>query len=297
MISINTLFFILAGLFWGGSFVAIKMVVEEIPPLWSAFFRLATALIFIVLIYALGRKSFAWPKNPIKIWSIGIIALGLPFMLLYWGELSVSAGLAGILNGTVPIWTYFLAVWFFRNEIPNFLSSSGVALGFVGVLIIFGPQILKDSSHSDSLRTFSVLCMAWSYALGTNLNRRMLNQGMDMYANLFHQILASTLFVGVVAFFIEGPPLTQWLQSQKAVWGTIYLGGASTALSFLFFYKLLKDWGSLRASSVTYVPPIISLTLDFFINQEVPPVSEVIGVFIILSGVILIQMARQREET
>ena len=81
------LFFILAG-FWGGSFVAIKIIVESIPPVFGAACRVGLALMILTIIYKCFNKPFKVPRVHLKkVWMIGLFMQGIPFSLLSYGDL------------------------------------------------------------------------------------------------------------------------------------------------------------------------------------------------------------------
>ena len=92
------LFFLLTG-FWGASFVAIKYVIAGLPPVVGAAVRVGIALFCFILFFRFrGQSTRLAPALRWKVWLTGLFAQGFPFALLFWGEQSVSAGLAGIIN-------------------------------------------------------------------------------------------------------------------------------------------------------------------------------------------------------
>ena len=93
------LIFFLLSLFWGFSFVAIKVIVDSIPPFIGAALRTGFAILFLLIIYRFVGKSIQVPRKLLpKIWINGLFLQGFPFAFLFWGERFVSPGLAGILN-------------------------------------------------------------------------------------------------------------------------------------------------------------------------------------------------------
>src|ERR1700751_2757272 len=105
--SVDVVLFILLAAFWGGSFVAIKFAVQVFPSTFSAMLRVGLALAVLFALFRYQRREFSVP-SPARNnrWLAALFARGLPFALLFWGEKRIAPGLAGIINGTVPIWTF-----------------------------------------------------------------------------------------------------------------------------------------------------------------------------------------------
>ncbi len=294
----NYLFFLLVASFWGGSFVAIKIVISVFPPLIGAALRLTVALLSLGIIFLVMRKPLILPKDNIwKSWLTGAFAQAIPFSLLFWGERHVSAGMAGIGNGTVPIWTLLIGNLFLGDqEAYTARKLCGLALGAVGILIIFIPIVNIAGTRDELLGTIAVFGMAASYGVAAVLNRLLMvgSKPIDFHANLFQQHCASLSLI-VLECFLVGERLSPRLlfSSSTLTLSIVYLGLCSTAIAWILFYHLIKEWGAFRAASVTYLVPAMAIILDFAVFRNLPSLAQAIGALIILSGVILIQRPRQ----
>jgi len=282
--------FILLAFFWGGSFVAIEKVLGGTTPIWGAFLRVAGAAIFILLMFR--KKCFE--ISFLKAWRsyiVGILGIGIPFSLLFWGEKSVSPGLASILNGTVPIWTMILGAQFFKTDNPaSFNRVLGLLLGIAGVFIIFYPQVAFSGSGQELWGIIAIVLMAMFYALSALLNRVLMSSTKVPFAsNLYHQLVGSVVYLVLLALFIEGLPSTSILQSPSALISTLYLSIFSTGLALWMFFYLMKTWSAVRTVSVTYLVPVVSIVLDYFLNGNVLRSNEFGGMALILTAVFLIQ--------
>ena len=103
--------FILLFLIWGCSFVAIKFALMGFPPFLAAALRMLVSIGGLSLFYLLLGKKFRVPREMIvRVWVAGLFMIGFPFALLFWGEQYISAGLAGIINGTVPVWIFIFGL-------------------------------------------------------------------------------------------------------------------------------------------------------------------------------------------
>ncbi|MGC1854201.1 MAG: DMT family transporter [Candidatus Aquirickettsiella sp.] len=299
--NINYLWFFLLAAFWSGSFVAIKAVVLHVPPFFGAMLRVGLALIFLSLIFCFLKKSVAVPFNlRWRIWIIGLFAQGFPFFFLFYGEQHISAGLTGILNGTVPIWTLVFSLISPKTRNFSFLKCIGLFTGLLGICIIFWPLLNFNSAHSALLGTISVLLMAISYSIGNLLNQHMLSgqTKLDFYANIYQQHWASLIFLMLTSLLFEHWPSSSLLLHTPIIWvASIYMGLFSTAIAWIIYYYLIREWDAVRASAVMYVVPIMAILWDFVFFHNRPQWTEGLGVIAILLGVILIQWPKKTYHT
>lgn len=286
----NIILYILLAIFWGGSFLAIQNIISILPPLTSAFYRVFFSLIFIAIyIHFQKNKNLKnLDKREILFSSMtGVFAIGLPFALLFSGEKFISPSLAALINGTVPLWTLLLSILFFngRKQI-NLKKLIGIALGLIGIIIIFYPNISLSGRRDELIGLALVVGMAWSYALGINLNNNFLsnNKTVTGITNLFFQQISSGVFLIIVVALFEGIKVSEELMSTKSIISLFYLSFFSTFLAFIIFYYLIKNIGAIKASTVTYFVPAIAIILDYFINGRLLQMNEIIGALTIFTS-------------
>ncbi len=297
---INFALFIVLACLWSGSFIAIKEVVDVWPPIFSAAVRLGVALISLMLLIFCTRKNIKAPLTlRWKIWGIGFFSQAIPFSFLFWAERLVSPGLAGILNATVSIWAFLLSLIFLpRLNTFSLLKLFGLFIGIAGITVIFWPMLKFSGNSANLLGALAVLAMAISYAIGALLNQYFLlgKTQIDFFTNVCHQHWASFIFLLVFSLIFEKWPSLNTLISTSTPWiASLYLGVCSTAIAFLIYYHLIREWDAVRASAVLYVVPVLTLIWDYLFYGYVPNTAEICGVIIILLGVIFIQLSGFRQ--
>jgi drug/metabolite transporter (DMT)-like permease len=290
--TIDVVLFGLLAAFWGGSFVAIKFAVQVFPSTFSAMLRVGLALIVLGTLFFYQKRDLSVPlPTRRRMWLAGLFAQGLPFALLFWGEKRISPGLAGIINGTVPIWTFVFGLLAGNGESFTKRKTAGLLLGFAGIAIICSPLLTFGGTRGEIAGTAAVFLMAVCYGIGTLLTRSLLSGAAkaDFRANVFHQNAASLAFLFALSLFAEPWPSARVvLASPAAVVSIVYLGVFSTAIAFLIYFHLIREWGAVRASAVTYVAPIIAVFWDYVFFRNVPDRFEIVGVVLVLSGVVLL---------
>ena len=296
--NINYLWFFLLASFWGGSFVAIKAVVSTVPPFFGAMLRVGLALFFLILLFCVLQKKVSVPFSMRwRLWILGLFSQGLPFFFLFWGEQYISSGLAGILNGTVPIWTLLFSLTSPKTRNFSPLKCLGLLTGLLGICIIFWPLVRFSNTQYYLLGTVSVLLMAISYSVGNLLNQRMLSGRvkLDFYANLYHQHWGSLVFLTLATLCFESWPSKAALFHTPVLWiASVYMGLFSTAIAWIIYYHLIREWDAVRASAVMYIVPIMAILWDFVFFHNRPLWTEGLGIITILLGVVLIQFPLRR---
>jgi drug/metabolite transporter (DMT)-like permease len=115
--------------------------------------------------------------------------------------------------------------------------------------------------------------------------------------NLYHQLIAAFIALFIFAVIFEGVPHpSHWQPFQTVIYAEFYLGCVSTSIAFMMFYHLIRKWGSVRAATVTYVIPAITLIFDLLINSHAPTLSEFLGVLGVTAGVVILNFPRAKLE-
>lgn len=290
---INYFLFFTLAFFWGGSFVAIKVVVENMSASEGAFFRVFFSLLFLLLIYCRKvLKINLFHKESIGSAIAGLCSIGIPFALLFWGEQYIAPSLAAIINGTVPFWTLLIALLFFKgSEKVNLYKILGLIFGFIGIGFIFGPKVTFSNNIMELYGLLAVTLMAIFYGLGLNLSKNLLikNKAITGPINTVVQQISSVTFLFLFVLITNGYPDFSTLTDFKVGGAVFYLSFFSTCLAFIIFYKLILILGSVQTSTVTFFVPPIAMLLDYFLFSTKLGMFELIGGLVILLSMFLLK--------
>lgn len=292
---INTLLFSLLALFWGGSFIAIKFLIADISPFTGAFYRVFFATIFLA-IYFFKKLRLKWTpaiKREVFLSGLtGFVSIGLPFSLLFWGETYIAPSIAGLINGSVPFWTTFIAIFIFRHEARLTPKKMwGLFMGIIGICFIFLPKVRMEGHINELFGLSALVAMAISYSIGINLNRKYLSKNKELTSeqNLIIQHLISALYLGILVVFVDkGIDFSLLLKPVNGL-SVLYLSLFSTCIAFIIFFKLIQEIGPIKASSVTFFVPAIAVILDIVVNDGYLTRSEGIGAAIIFISMRLLR--------
>jgi drug/metabolite transporter (DMT)-like permease len=164
------LLFLLATL-WGGSYTFIKLGVATIPPVTLIAARTAVAGLLLLAIMRvrglrLPRDAETWRRFLFQACLNSVI----PWTMIAWGERSLDAGLATVLNSTSPIFTFFLTFAITRHEVLSVRKLFGVLAGLAGICLIVGVQAL-DGLGEQLVAEIATVMAAVCYAGGAIFSR------------------------------------------------------------------------------------------------------------------------------
>ncbi len=285
---LHIFYFSTLAIFWGGSFLAIHYVVDALPPTFGALLRVATALVAVSTLM-LFTKTAKIPLNiKLQAMGAGVLDMGASWIFLFYGEKFVSPALASIYNSSSTIFAALFAPLILAHTSLNRKNVLGVLIGFAGILAVFGPHISKEDI-SQVQGQLCIIGMAVCYGAGVTWLKRF-SHSIRATSNLFYQGLGAFIVLAIYSSIFESPwridfasvPMSAW-------WSVLYLGICSTFIAWLMFIRLIRDRGSVQATSVTYALPIVSIILDIIFLGRLVRLTDIVGTFIILAGVWLIQ--------
>ena len=268
---------------WGTTFLAIRIAVEELPPLFAAGSRFFVAGI---VLYALMRaKGEAAPT--LRHWrSLTIMAL-LMFVAeygpLFWAEKYVPSGVVSVLAATLPIITMILEMLILRQQRMRPVLALAVLIGFAGVAFLLMPG---GQQHLALVPCLAILAGATTWSLGSVLTRSMeLPRSRPVTAGAA-MMLGGAMLLVISAGFGEMHPFPHI--SLRAALALLYLIVFGSLLAFTAFVWLLAHMPATRVSSHAYVNPIVAVALGYFAAGEVITWRIIAGSVLVLVSVFLI---------
>lgn len=275
----------LLALLWGGSFLSIRLALDELGFLTTVVHRTGWAMILLWLWVFARRLEI--PRSP-KIWGafliMGLLNNAVPFSLMAWGQLHIESGLTSILNATTAIFGVVLAAIFFADERLGIRKIIGVGLGFAGVVIAIGVHALA-SFNVQSLAQIAVIGGTLSYALASVWARKMLS-AMPPEVAAAGMLSGSTAIMLPAAWWIEGAP---HFDLAPVTWAAIgYYAIFATAVAYLLYYRILKQAGSGNLMLVTLLIPPVAIVLGTAVLNEDLPLRAYVGFALLAAGMIIL---------
>ena len=188
----------------------------------------------------------------------------IPFLLISWGETQISSGLASILNATTPIFTAIVAHLATKDERFSVNSIVGIVLGFLGILVLVGPEAVRGLSL-HSLAQIGCLGATISYAFAAVYGRRFRNTAPIVVSTC--QLVVSAL-VALPFELIIDKPWTLAMPSAGTWAAMIAMAVLATSAAYILYFALINYAGAVNASLVTLLIPVVALILGGLFLHE-----------------------------
>jgi drug/metabolite transporter (DMT)-like permease len=277
------LLFTLAAI-WGASYLFIKLAVEDMEPAPMMAFRTIVAgiMLTVYLVVAMGRSVAVGElrRNWRPALVLGAVNAAIPFWLVAWGEKHVDSGVAGIAQSTVPIFIFLLGTRFLPQEHVGTTRILGVAMGFVGVIVLAGFD--PRGGWWAVAGTLAVVLSSLSYASAGIYGQLRVRTvaGPVLAAGSMLAAGAMLLPFALVQFPSRAP-------DAEAIGSLLALTILGTALGQLILFRMLRLFGSRRLSLVTYLMPGFAILYGATLLDEPVTPAALGGLALILGGVAL----------
>jgi drug/metabolite transporter (DMT)-like permease len=282
-----TVQFVLTGIVWGSSFLFIAVALTGLTPAQVAGGRLVFGALALAAVVALRREPL--PRT-LRVWAhlcvLSVSFCVVPFLLFAWAEQHVSSGLASIFNATTPIMTAIMAWAVFRVERLRPGQLAGIALGILGVIVIIAPGALTDVGGS-TVAQVALLGATACYGFSLAYMRRFLGDaGLSGITFAFGYIGPAAALMVLLSPMILAEPMRL---TPEVVASIVALGVLGTGLAYVWNQNTLRAWGPTRASTVTYITPVVGVALGILILGERLTWNEPTGAVIVFLGILLVQ--------
>ena len=272
---------LLLSLLWGGAYLFTRAAVPAFGPAPLVSMRLGIAALILLPIVFVRGGGPQLRANPGALFMVGVPYTALPFMLMTWGALHITAGLSAVLNATAPMFAALVAHFVLKERLGTW-RASGLALGFCGVLALMSSGNVSLKTAEGPLAVMAVLGTAMIWSVGANYTRRRM-AGIDPLVTTAGSLALASLVLMPLAWatWPAAPP------SARA-WGEMaFLGVASSGLGMWMYFRLLRRIGAVRAMSVTFLSPLVAMISGALYLGEALTLPMLLGCAVVLLGTAL----------
>jgi drug/metabolite transporter (DMT)-like permease len=279
--------FVFLGVVWGSNFIFVKWAAQFISPLQITLLRVLFGFL-PVLAYAVGTgalKRSHW-RHAHHFLAMSLLATAVYYFAFAKGTALLDTGIAGMLGGAIPLFTFLCAWLFLRTEKITVLKTLGIAVGFAGILLVAKPWSSESAISPAGIgyMIFGALSVGCSFVYA---KRFLIPLGLPAAALTTYQIGLALILLSIVTPF--GGIESVFTDSRAWVGLVFGLGLLGTGAAYLAYYFIVDAFGALAASAVTYIPPVVALLIGAWIGEPVTAGSW-IAAGLILTGVALVQL-------
>jgi len=278
-------------LIWGTTWLFIKIGLDDLPPITFAYLRFSLAVVVIGAVIRLSGLQFPRERRHWRLLAVtGVLQFTINYSLVFWSELHITSGLAAVLQATIPVFGLVLAKLHLPEEKITVLKIAALAVGLLGVAVIFYDQIRLES-YMAFAGSVAIVVGAYAAAHASILTKAK-GSGLGPEGLVFGQMLCGLLPLFAIGLILEGNPL-RFNYSAIAIISVLYLSLVGTITAFWLYYWLLRRVESTKAMTIALVTPLIAVLFGaVFLGERLRP-QVMLGGLLILSGVGLIVLRKR----
>jgi drug/metabolite transporter (DMT)-like permease len=275
---------------WGSTWMAIRVVVSEVPPLWAAAVRFVIAAMILLLVAIVQKAEL--PKS-VEQWRhliiLGVTIMAIPFGLIFWAEQYVTSSMTAVLWTASPLIVSMLTRLVTKKSVPRAaVFSMVVAAGGIGVL--FESQLIASprAMLGGAAVLLGVTCSGWSvlYAKKHTL-------AVPPVVSTGIQLAVGAIVLFVASAVMESGQGFRW--SLQAIAGTIFLATFGSAIAFVTYFWLLRRMHPYQLSTISLVVPLVAVVEGALLLQEAIPPLMMFAVIVVLASVGVVLRAQSDE--
>jgi len=285
--------FALLYLFWGSTYLAIRIAVAEILPALMTGARFAAAgLMMLTWCRLTGRPIAVTREQAVRLAVVGWLLLSIGNTVLCWAEQWVPSGLAALMVAITPMWFLLLETWVFPAGYRiSRRAVTGLIFGVIGIVILLWPELLHATSlgRRELFGCLSLLGGSLSWAFGSLAAKRW-RLPVDPLAAAGYQMLFAGLINGGA-----GLALGEWARSiwsWRSTGAVIYLVIFGSLVGYGSYIWLLNHVSTTKVSTYAYVNPMVAVVLGWLLLQERITGYILAGSVVIVAAVALITGAK-----
>jgi len=284
----------LVSFFWGTTYIASRIGAQHMPGLFvSGLRQFLSGLILVGYFLIRGHQLPGW-KIMKKISVQSIFMLCIANGLLTWSVEYISGGLAAIIAALVPLFIVLFTVWLSKCARITRWMIVGLVIGFAGVLVIFYDYLGQLQERSFVFGVILALLSTLSWSFGTVYTSKQ-KPPIDILFNVGLQMLIAGILV-LIACVITGKYISLADVDQDSWMALSYLVVFGSLVAYSAYVFVIGKLPATQVSIYAYINPIVAVVLGWLLLSEKMNVNMVIGTFITLGGVYLVNREFKKEK-
>jgi len=278
--------------FWGSTYLGIRIGVEHIPPALMCGVRFFIAGTLMLGYCGLSGRVIRYSAQQLTYMAIiGCLLLMGGNLTLAYAEKIVPSGLAALLVAVTPLWFLVLDGLLLGNHRISRRGLWGLCLGLVGMVVLLWPDLRATGTlgHRELWAALSLPLGAFSWALGSVLSKRW-ESGADRLSSTAWQMT----FAGVanLLFAVAAGDFSRVVWTPRGIGAVLYLVVCGSWIGYTAYIYLLGHVPTSKVSTYAYVNPVVAVFLGWAIEHEVVDHYILAGSAIVVASVVLVTSAK-----
>jgi drug/metabolite transporter (DMT)-like permease len=282
-------------LVWGSTFFAIRVGVNEVPPLLLAAMRFVAA----------GLALFGWiivrhePLPKLRQWGsatlLGFMIFVVDYGLLFWAEKRVPSGIAAVILATIPAFMSLSEIILLRTQKLTFRLALALLIGIGGVAVLMNRSASLGGEPVDRTGAIALIVAAIGWSIASSLTRllplpesKVTSSGAQMLAGGVMLLMASAALGEFRGF--------RFAAVSGAAWFALaYLIVAGSIVAFTAYVWLIHHESPTKVGTYAYVNPVVAVVIGYFLGGEPLGARTILGTALVLVSVLVIATAKAKK--
>ena len=269
---------------WSSTWVAIKLGLDDLPPLLGAGMRFAAAGLLLLAACVLTRRSLRTDRALAAL--LALLPFAASYGLIYWGEQYVPSGLTAVLFGCMPLYVALMSSVFLPAEQPTRRLFAGIAIALGGLVLAFGESLSLGDEDRALLGALAIV-VAPVFAAAGNMGIKLRGERLEPLAlNAWGMLGAGALLIAV------GTVTEDWGDvgwTAQAIGSMAYLAIIGSAIPFVALTILLRHLPAVTMAYIAMLIPFGALALGAAIEDEAITALSVGGAALVALGIAVAQ--------
>lgn len=281
---------------WGSTFFFIEKGVKYFPPMVLGGIRFLTAGA-IMMSFLFLKKEKIWDKNTVIGAAIsGILMLFIGNGSVVWTEQFLPSSFVAIFTASSPLWFLLLDYRSWKENFSNVYTLGGVVFGLIGVVALFYEKLSGDMSLESFYPILVILIGNLGWIIGSLYTKYRSNSHSATVSSAW-QILSAGVVFFIISISDQSLFNTNWAIIPLDGWFSLsYLIVFGSIIAYSAYVYLLKVKSATQVSSYAYVNPVVAVMLGVFINNDQLTSLQYLGLVIIISSVLIINLLKMKKE-
>jgi drug/metabolite transporter (DMT)-like permease len=293
-VTLNYILFAVMSLAWGITWLATKVALNAVPPLFFGAVRFALVAVLLLVFVRGFMRLLTGPLAGRVIWSSVLINVGC-YAFLYWGMQYIASGVAAVVNMSMnPVFLFGFAI-LYGQERASWRHALALALGIAGLVILFSAKASFSGTDIELWAAAAMVASSVCYSLGSVLSRPLLGSATPLQLTVAQSMVAVAGLGAMSLAFepVSGATFVAMMQPVPLA-GLLFMVFGGTLVGFTIFLRLVREWGAPRAGLYSFVSPVVALILGTLVLGEPLTWREITGGAIMLVAA-AIAVAPRRE--
>ena len=265
---------------WGSTWLAIRVVVRDVPPLYAAALRFLLAAAILGVGMLAGRMRVPRKRSDWGIIAIlGATMLAIPFGLLFWAEQSITSSMTALLFSSLPLWVALFTPLMTGSVVPRRVIACMVtASGGMIILFYVGISTTPRALLGGAAVLLAVVFSAWS-----SIFAKARIHHLPAVVSTATQLVAGSLFLFAASFLLEDASAARW--NRNSLLALLFLATFGSAAALAIYYWLLKQMAPYQLALIGLIVPLVAMVEGALILQEPIPLMMWLAAALVLCAV------------